>query len=115
MGAKRVFHVHGLRGIDPGFVVWGWKQKLEVGYLHCLAVIGLLLVNSASGTIFFVNPQATGATNGLSWSNAYRCLPESLRDAHTGDEIWVAAGTYFGNIVVPEGVSLYGGFSGNET
>jgi hypothetical protein len=35
--------------------------------------------------------------------------------AVSGDEIWVAVGVYQESILVKDGVSLYGGFAGNET
>src|SRR5438094_10493439 len=65
--------------------------------------------------IIYVRQSATGLSNGWSWSTAYRTVQAALADAAAGDEIRVAAGTYFGTIQLKEGVALYGGFAGTET
>src|SRR5690606_7124928 len=74
-----------------------------------------------------------GATgNGTSWSNASGDIQSLINNASSGDQIWVAAGTYKPNrkpnalgtitpddrqnaFVLKSGVSIYGGFSGSET
>jgi hypothetical protein len=76
----------------------------------------------------------TGLQNGSSWANAFSELSQALRVAHTSNtvtEIWVTAGTYLPNydvsfssclndprektFLMKRGVSIYGGFVGNET
>lgn len=51
---------------------------------------------------------------GTSWENAFHTLTEALAVALSGDEIWVAEGTYNGHVSMVAGVSLYGGFEGVE-
>ncbi|MDG4716640.1 choice-of-anchor Q domain-containing protein [Winogradskyella marincola] len=78
-----------------------------------------------SGNVIFVNANVSGGTNdGLSWANAIPDLNEALSLAEsctTIQEIWVASGTYkpgtldTDTFTIPEGVTLLGGFSGNET
>ena len=67
---------------------------------------------------------ATGRNTGTSWSDAYQNLPEALARAAKGcgSEIWVAGGIYrpadtvlTKTFEIPAGVSVYGGFAGNET
>jgi DNA-binding beta-propeller fold protein YncE len=78
--------------------------------------------------ILYVNQNATGANNGTSWTNAFVLLQSALNAAASGDQIWVAAGTYaptydygidhgpIGNhFEMINGVSIYGGFAGTET
>ena len=73
--------------------------------------------------VVYVKAGATGSQNGLSWTNAYVDLQAALATAQSGDEIWVAAGTYkpttgtlrTKSFVMPAGVALYGGFAGGET
>ncbi|MDO6598423.1 LamG-like jellyroll fold domain-containing protein [Oceanihabitans sp. 2_MG-2023] len=70
----------------------------------------------------YVDANATGSDNGISWSNAFNNLYEALNIAQDTEEVWIAAGTYTpktdrrdvgfrpGN-----GVKVYGGFDGTET
>ena len=92
--------------------------------LFALMGIYLLgLAGSAGAGVIYVKAGATGAQNGLSWANAYADLQAALATAQSGDEIWVAAGTYkptmdtlrTKSFVMPAGVALYGGFAGGET
>jgi len=71
--------------------------------------------------IIYVKADSNG--DGSSWNNAIGDLSEALDYANPGDEIWVAAGTYYpttsndrhANFEVLSDVKLYGGFKGNET
>ena len=71
--------------------------------------------------IWIVKADATGTNKGGSWKNAYISLQTALNNATSGDQIWIAAGTYspgntstdYFNMV--DGVSIYGGFNGTET
>jgi len=80
--------------------------------------------------VIFVDDDAAGANDGSSWSNAFVFLQDALAQVASGDEIWVAAGTYrpdqgFSEVVagldrdasfrLVDGVALYGGFAGIET
>ena len=68
--------------------------------------------------ILYVNLSATGADNGTSWTDAYPSLQSALLAAVSGDEIWVAAGTYdapSGGFQLKNNVAVYGGFAGSET
>ncbi len=80
-------------------------------------------VSVCSGDIIYVDCDAPGANDGTSWENAYTDLQLALSDAVSGDEIWVAAGTYKPTsgtdpgIYFPmkDGVDIYGGFAGAES
>jgi hypothetical protein len=69
---------------------------------------------------------STGANNGTSWTDAYRGadgLATALAAATSGDQIWVAAGTYLptlggartASLQLKSGVECYGGFAGFES
>ena len=76
---------------------------------------------------FYVDQNATGNNSGEDWTNALTDLNQALQSATSGNEIWVAAGVYTpdsagtgltprsSSFIIPEGVSLYGGFAGTET
>ncbi|HPI09073.1 MAG TPA: choice-of-anchor Q domain-containing protein [Saprospiraceae bacterium] len=91
---------------------------------HILFLIFLLpaSVLSAQQRIY-VHPAATGAADGTSWADAFTDLQPALQAAAYGDTMWVAEGTYLptadGNrdssFNVPNGLRMYGGFSGTET
>ena len=78
--------------------------------------------------VIYVNAEATvSANNGMNWEDAFISLQDGLDTAILGDEIWVAAGTYYPSVEVGgtgdrnktfqmiNGVAIYGGFDGTET
>ncbi|MEM1392437.1 MAG: calcium-binding protein [Cyanobacteria bacterium P01_H01_bin.150] len=71
--------------------------------------------------IYRVEASATGSNDGSSWDNAFISLQSALAIAVSGDEIWVAQGVYKpganreDRFELPDGVTIYGGFFGNET
>ena len=72
--------------------------------------------------IIFVDKDAVGSNNGSSWGDAFNNLQDALSVASSGDEIWVAAGTYRPTLRsdpgdprsaafrMKNGVAIYGGF-----
>jgi predicted outer membrane repeat protein len=70
-----------------------------------------------------VDKDATGTNTGVSWTNAFTDLQSALAVASSGDQIWVAEGTYkptmgtdrTKSFTLLGGVALYGGFDGTET
>lgn len=103
---------------------------MKKGKLFCAAIILLALIGSSctssgnsSGDTIYVNASASGSNNGSSWENACTSLADALSSSSSGDEIWVAAGTYYpttgtdrtASFTLVSGVSVYGGFAGTET
>jgi hypothetical protein len=98
---------------------------------HCvimlLVVVAALLVAvahlPATASVIYVDTDAAGSNEGTSWVDAYVDLQSALGIAEPGDEIWVAAGTYYptsdGNrdstFTLVDSVALYGGFAGGES
>jgi hypothetical protein len=85
----------------------------------------------AEGSIIYVDADSTGEDlDGTSWEKAFQYLPEVLEVAESGDQIWVAEGTYrptvehggsgsrYRSFQMLNGVAIYGGFdpsTGDDT
>ncbi|MCP5542477.1 MAG: choice-of-anchor D domain-containing protein [Akkermansiaceae bacterium] len=110
----------------------GHVRRKHLGFpvLASALTLGILFGGGRADarTIYVDNSIKTGG-NGTNWGNAYKYLRDALEASASGDEIWVAQGTYypdegktglFGdreqsfdlNI---DGLRIYGGFDGSET
>jgi len=80
-----------------------------------LSLILTLATLTATAQIH-VRPTPTGAGTGANWDNA-TTLETAVSIATSGTSIWIQAGTYnlSETLVIPQGVSVYGGFEGTET
>lgn len=87
----------------------------------CFALFFALLSGLYANNRYLV--AVGGSGDGSSWGQAFGDLQQALAIASSGDEIWVAAGTYKpsssldrnASFHIPVGVSLWGGFNGTET
>jgi autotransporter-associated beta strand protein len=76
---------------------------------------------AASATIIYVNAANPEGGSGSNWADAFKELRTALQVAESGDQIWVAVGTYKpGNaetstFAMKNDVAMYGGFAGTET
>ena len=93
-------------------------------------ILFLLCMHSAQADRFYVDADAPAGGNGQSWATAFQFLQDALDQtvAGRGDAIWIAEGTYYpddgasvtegdrtATFLLKDGVSLHGGFQGNET
>lgn len=70
----------------------------------------------------YVNKNATGGNNGLSWADAFIDLQDALSTVTTNEDIWIAQGVYTPHasdrsvyfVIDKENLKLYGGFTGTE-
>lgn len=100
----------------PNFLRWSIP-------LFAILVFAVTTVAFAGGNVVYVNWAATGSNDGSSWADAFRDLQDALDDAIAGEEIWVASGVYkpetgtnpLATFLLRNGVSVYGGFVGDET
>jgi predicted outer membrane repeat protein len=74
-------------------------------------------VTSWDRPVLRVRAGAPANGDGLSWATAFNSLPAAVALAGGCTDIWIAAGDYSvaSTITLPKGVSLLGGFAGNET
>jgi predicted outer membrane repeat protein len=91
-----------------------------------LASLALCAGAARAQAIWYVDASAPPGGNGTSWARAYRELHLALGVADGGDQVWVARGSYYpraaagatdprtAEFFVGPGISLYGGFAGNE-
>jgi hypothetical protein len=83
--------------------------------LACTGAAALLAFGSSASAITrFVDVNATGTGDGLSWPNAHTNLATAISDSDPFDAIHVAQGNYtppgVGGFTIPGNVSIYGGF-----
>jgi hypothetical protein len=78
---------------------------------------GLALITPlVAGVLHVSSTQTTNdPPDGLTWQTAFTGITAAMEAASAGDEVWVAAGTYSGTIILRSGVHLMGGFGGWET
>lgn len=92
------------------------RNHLKLGLVLMISVLCLLIVcSSAYSSVIYVKTTGDDNNNGSTWDLAKQTITDALDTAATGDEIWVAAGTYNELIFVKAAVQVYGGFAGTET
>src|ERR1700754_1387720 len=97
-------------------------MKLRSGIL---SITLLLLCELNFAATRYVTEAGAGSMNGTSWINAYPgdSLQYAINSSSIGDQVWVAAGTYFTTQSTDRsiafhmkfGVAIFGSFNGTET
>lgn len=85
----------------------------------------MILISSVNASVRFVTPSGAGSQDGSSWANAFpgTSLQTAVNASSSGDQVWVAAGTYQTtsgtdrtiSFSMKEGVLIYGSFAGTES
>ncbi len=107
-------------------MVFKGRKSLIARMALILTLLGGIFTGVSVGAdtvILYVKWDANGANNGTSWTDAYTDLQSALSAASSGNEIWVAAGTYKPttgidrtiSFILKNGVAIYGGFVSAET
>lgn len=85
----------------------------------CFSVAAFFFGLSTMDAQVYVNVNANGADNGTSWANAFTDFQAGVNAATSGEQVWVAKGTYQlaagSSYSMKSGVAIYGGFAGTET
>ncbi len=75
-------------------------KTIKFVYLFiALCFLGMFAVPAFAGIIYV---KSSGTGGGTTWATAYTDLQLALSVAKSGDEIWVAAGTYFPTTALPQ-------------
>lgn len=82
-----------------------------------------LTTEGCSSVVLYVRSEASGTGGGRTWAEAYQSLAVAMDDARAGDTIWVAGGIYRpgaagarnASFRLRAGVTVLGGFRGDET
>ena len=65
----------------------------------------------ASATVRYVSPSGDNNNDGTSWENAKATISAAVSSSSSGDEVYVAAGTYNETVSLKDGVSIRGGYN----
>ena len=68
----------------------------------------------ASATIRYVKPDGDNDKDGLSWANAKATIQNAVDASSSGDEVYVAAGTYNETVALKDGVQIRGGYNASS-
>lgn len=109
-----------------------YKQSKKWFCLLCIALlVGSTMFNvqpvQAAKTIYYVKETGNDSFNGTSWATAFKTLQKALDKAKegSGDEIWIAEGTYYPTklevrgmarsetFIMKKNVAVFGGFPAN--
>ncbi len=80
--------------------------------------------HASAGRIIHVRPVGNDYADGTTWYSAYGSVGYALSEAESGDQVWVAKGTYktgpagadrTWSFHLPDGVAVYGGFNATES
>lgn len=100
--------------------------------IKLISIITLLLIGNYiySQTILYVTKNGNDNNNGLSWESSYATIQKAIDEAaklSPKGQVWIAQGIYFPTVttdgsteenkkafVLKDGISVYGGFLGNE-
>ncbi len=88
-------------------------------HLDTMACGTIVYVNLTLTHRMYVNLNATGTPDGMSWASAYTNFADAVDSSMAGDTILVAQGTYQPasglSFTMKDGVKIYGGFVGTES
>jgi len=109
-------------GLETQLMKFFETNRILIAFL-ILSIFGNVLIEAK--TIHYVKADGTG--DGTSWANAAGNIQTMIDKAVSGDEVWVAKGTYgpttetiprdarSKTFLLKAGVNIYGGFAGTET
>ena len=109
-----------------------FRSILSALFIITIVLSQFVILSSASaacaGVVYVDANSAAPSPDGCSWATAYSSLQDALAASSSGDQIWVASGTYYpdegasqtnndrnSSFALKHGVSIYGGFTVGAT
>lgn len=90
-------------------------RRIWISFLLLVIPMLQLSLSVCSATVY-VKADGSDGNSGQSWMQAKKNIQAGIDTASEGsDQVWVKAGEYKESIQLRPGVSVYGGFAGNET
>ena len=82
-----------------------------------IVIVKFFMGMNAFGERYYVRTDGDDLNTGMSWETAFATMTKTADVVTSGDEVWVAGGTFKEGkqISIPVGVSYHGGFAGTET
>lgn len=79
-------------------------------------ISGLLLSCTVMSATYYVTTTGSDDDDGSSWATSFKTIAKSLSVVEENDQVWIAQGRYpeTVDLNIAGGISLYGGFYGNE-
>ncbi len=91
------------------------KRRMVLKMALTVMLSTFIYAGNALAAVWFVDNNALPGGNGLSWQTAFNTVQAGINAAALGDDVWVKQGTYRENIIMKDGVALYGHFIGTES
>ncbi len=105
------------RGTKHNQIIYISSPTIIIFLLTFICFFSCFAANISFSATYYVSKNGNVANDGTTWALALLSIKTALSKAVSGDNVWVAEGTYIEGetIEVKPGVSVYGGFAGNET
>ena len=87
----------------------------ETAYSDAISFMTLSQGNvSVPSNVICVSLSGDDSNDGSAWTSSKRTIGAAIKSAESGQEIWVALGSYSETIAPGDGIPVYGGFTGSE-
>ena len=106
----------------------GIGDKWGMRTLQFVLLLTFGMCHGLFAKVIYVDDNASVGGDGTSWATAYQYLQDAIAGVASGDEIWVAEGTYkpdqgagktagdrTASFNLVNGLGMYGGFKGTES